>query len=336
MIGSAHVTNAFLFVGALFCLVISFQYEAQAYAGITEGMLVLGTPMAVLMAITFNYCKVALIWVIARGSGMGSFIGTATKFLAILLSLLASMIVITQSSDQTNMAQALAEARQSVQREFRHREEHMEALFNREMTASVARFEHKRQGIRDEHQARISDYEAKRNAEMDNTFGPNRDFKGPRYREYVRLLDDEAVALKRKLADLNDAEGARQEQLFHEKSAQMDILSREREQRLSAINRDSFDGVTEAQNPVLLPLLRLVNALFGSEFTPAHLALLLSVLITLIVEFTPIALVLYAASATSRAHSSAKERVRQPSQSDPQREEPNRHDDNITPLRKTP
>lgn len=286
--------NAALLQGALLCMGLSYFFEVQAYEAITPGMAFLGIPLPIAMAFTFNYCKFGLIWVIARSRLRGSLISRAVKYLAILLSLIATLIVASQAAHEPNLDQELKARRHQTETEYRQWSQELQARATTEEAASRQRHAQLRAEAQTRHQQAVLDYEAKRNQEMDIKDRQG-NFIGNRYKEYARLLDEARAGHQRELDRLREEERREQQVIQERLTAARQSLDGQRATDLARLTLENLHGTEAVQNPKLLPVLHLINAVAGVKLTPIHLALAVGLLITFIVEFAPIGLVTYVA-----------------------------------------
>ncbi|MBU0501601.1 MAG: hypothetical protein KJ558_08020 [Gammaproteobacteria bacterium] len=286
--------NAGLLLGAMLCMILSYHFEVQAYEAVAPGMALLTIPLPIVMAFTFNYCKFGLIWIIARSRLRGALISRAVKLLAILLSLIATLIVATQAAHEPNLEKELEARRYRAEAEYRERGQELKAKSTVEESASAQRYAQLRTEAQAYHQQAVLDYEAKRNKEMDNR-GRRGNFNGDRYKEYSRLLEESRTAFQAELNRLREEERGEKQAIQDRLGEERKSLAAKRETDLGHLNREDLHGVEAVQNLKLLPLLQLINEVSGTRLTPVHLALVIALLITSIVEFAPISLVTYVA-----------------------------------------
>ena len=293
---NSWLINSGLLTGAILCLLLSAVFELKAYDSIDGDLMIFTIPLAWAMAFTFNYCKIALLWVMGRSQQTGNkLLANTSKLLTVILSLVASMVVITSGSDQTNMDSVLSDVRLQTQRQFAEREQIMLDRHIKAENELLLRYSKVRNEIQSHIASKIERYEDLLLEEMENKNKQTGNFIGKRYNEFKRQLNEVKNDLTNQLVQIRGEETSELQTLRSSQSQELSNLYRNRDHSLASISRENFNGKEEVQNQIFIPILRLINASFNTALTPVDLALLISILITLVVELTPMALVLYLA-----------------------------------------
>lgn len=289
--------NLLIAAAAITLVYISYQFEVSAYT-VLLGPVLAGPKFATwkltgaeCLALGLNAAKVGLIFIIAHlvASRLGGVLRLkALRGLVLLLSLLMTLLVFAGQTISPHAERRLAALRQeaadrietalgSVNYAFDTRRARVEKTLDAEFKALKAA-----------HEVRLENHEKQLTKER-GIGGQN--FRGARYEELLRLIDEEKTDYRTQVRRLRD-----------EARADIAKIERDRQDALAAARKASGNGrtditledvfgTTEAQHPIVLRMVELVRTISDQDWiTPAMVTVLLTFLVSLVIEVLPIAL----------------------------------------------
>ena len=288
--------NIMLLLIAAGSLMVSYHYEYQAFSLPSPGTLV-GTniPIAHVMAAISSAGKLALIWIVARGNLTGSIMSGSLKILMILLSLLCSSMVISSNVFQSNMGNVLETVKKEVSKDYMVRENSLRTRYKDELNAISKNYIDLRAETTSRYSAEIKKYEEILKKQESVKYKNSEEYRGPIYKENLRLLTIVKSKLSLEIADLQSKESKERIYLNSDRKKESQQLARQRTEALGKVTPENYKNRDQVESKLIMPLLNVFNESFGSAYKPTHVSLLLATAITLMVEFLPIVLILYLA-----------------------------------------
>ncbi len=289
------LAHTMLLTVAIMLAMISYQIERLAYEAILPNMLLLGVSMAVFMALAFNASKLALAWVLARGRTMARSSAFVTKTLYVALSLLASVVVFSYHADAPNLLKVYKERRYEVSMTHGKRVEDYISRRKQEEQALIDGQARERRRIESKHEAKLAELKREREAEEKRTYRDSTEFRGPHYEDVMNRINSTEQEYHARVDQLNQADQQALDVHRHDTERGIQAKQEKRDHDLAGITLASVANNEAVQNRYLLAPVHLSNEILGTNLTPMHIALLLSLLATLAVEIGPLVLIVFIA-----------------------------------------
>lgn len=290
---------------------------------------------------------VAIVWhrYMQTEAGLSSFstriFSGLFRFGLVALSLISSLLYLAAHLDRPNLSQAREQDRRSIEQTRERELSRLRAQRGARIDELFARQSEERDEALRPHHQRIAQLEAERRAEMDNVV--HGVFKGKRYREFERLLNDE----KRELAKLAEsiAQYQRQEAdtARNRLDAGFDARARDiQESASTALRRlvgKDYAEDERANDPRIVAFLKIVESVFGKKAEPLQFVFVFSILLSLLMEigiviaFDTITLTVLARITAARHAEAIEQFIKTEASGDAAREE-QRHKSEVDRVRK--
>lgn len=292
--------KALFLVIAVLLVALSYQFEQIAYENILPAIMFFGVPISILTAIAFNAAKLSMAWIAVRGTTTSRLGATTAKLVYIMLSLLASLMVVSFHADAPNLEQAVRDQKFEITQAFAARIREVQAVETSQSQTIRERLQHQRDDIMNRYQKVLDQLEVDRKAEMLNTDSSG-NFLGKRYREIMRQIALKTTERDQRIDALNDKEQQSLSALQAKLQTQINTLQQKRDIEMAKVSRESLRSDDRAMAPYLVAPVRLVNSIMGSDLTVMHLALLITLIMTAGIEFSPLVLIGHLARDSSSA-----------------------------------
>jgi len=280
-------------------LVISFTFEKIAYQAVLPNLQFYGISLGIVMALAFNSAKFTLAWRIGNFRSASYFSTIFALLLYGSLSFIASFLVYAAYADSPNLDRLLRSERAKVAASYDDRLQSVRDATEKDITTIQARYRELRNKTQQNAQQHLDELEKARQAEMKIT-DANGNFIGRRYKEIMRLIKLTKENRDARIDELNQKEEEEIKALRATWQEREKRILTERDKAVSKITRESLRDSEAAQSRWLTAGPHLLNRMFGWEIDHSHLALLLSILTALIVEFGPLVLITPVARDLSR------------------------------------
>jgi uncharacterized membrane protein YciS (DUF1049 family) len=129
---------------------------------------------------------------------------------------------------------------------------------------------------------RIHQLEAMLLKEMDNVV--NGIFKGSRYKELERRMENEKAARQTILDRLHKRQSEEVDQLEKQTTVSHQNTQAAFERRLDHIGKDDFSNDDRVNDPQIVAILKVTDSLFGMKFQPMQFVFIFSLLLSLLME----------------------------------------------------
>ena len=280
-------------------LVISFTFEKIAYQAVLPNLQFYGISLGIVMALAFNSAKFTLAWRIGNFRSASYFSTIFALLLYGSLSFIASFLVYAAYADSPNLDRLLRSEQAKVASFYDTRLASMGKQRDDEIAMIEKDFASRLKSFLDQKNEDLKDLYTERRRERGIRY-PNGDYHGPNYakiEDEIAKIETEIDQYKAKIS----GEKKQAIEAIHAKwhKEEQRILA-ERDKAVSAITRESLRDSEAAQSRWLVAGPHLLNKMFGWQIDHSHLALLLSILTALIVEFGPLVLITPVARDLSR------------------------------------
>lgn len=285
------------FIAIAICLVcVSFVFEKTAYLSFMPSVAIFGVLLSDFTAATFNASKLALAWVLARGKAVTRSTAFFTKIIFICLSLLSSVIVFSYYTDAPNLAKVHRERVYEVEQTFAKRIDAQQQRIHTAKEDVVRRYDNERQRVQTFYLSKLKQLEARRIAEKERKYKGSEEFRGPAYDEIMRQIGINKEEQQAQLVTLRTQESEEMEALRLASETKIETLQQQRDSAMTNISLEDIANDRAAQNPHLVSTAHMMNEILDAHISPLHIALLLSVLATLAIEFGPLVMVGFVAN----------------------------------------
>lgn len=279
---------------ALTLVYISFLFEREAFTVLlgTFGTsnIFPGSPVTLAEALAFglNGAKIGLPFVIVQMSvvdGRWALMPRLLRILILILSLLMTLVIV---SGQTISPQAEARLEAFRTEATDNHEAELTVLGDetaQQLARITERFAAETTAVRNTSATRIAEWNAQRDVERG--IG-GQDFKGTRYEDLERLILDEQNSSAKRLDELRREELAATTAITQEATGKRTSLEQKLTDTLSKTDFDTVYASSEAQNPYILKFVTVLRQFIESNaVNPVLMTIGLSVLISLLIEVTP-------------------------------------------------
>lgn len=282
---------------ALTLVYISFLFEREAFtvllgsfgtSNIFPGSVV---TLAEALAFGLNGAKIGLPFIIVQMSvvdGKWALVPRLLRILILILSLLMTLVIV---SGQTISPQAEARLEAFRAEATDNHEAELTALGDetaQQLARISERFAAELTAVRNTSATRIVEWNAQRDVERG--IG-GQDFKGTRYEDLERLILDEQNSSAKRLDELRREELTATAAVTQEAAGKRTGLEQKLADKLRETDFDTVYASTEAQNPYVLKFVSVLRQFIESNaVNPVLITIGLSVLISLLIEVTPMTL----------------------------------------------
>lgn len=280
---------------AIVGLGLSYYFEEKAYSLLMPNHYFFGAALSVLLAFVFNAFKFTLIWMTnIHKDSLRRFQSLTIRNLIFLNSMLCSLLVFGLSFYEPNMDSLIFERKAEINRAFDAKKFYEITVFESEKQNLDAHFNALQKKVSEDFLPRIQRYEALRQVEMSNV--KNGTFIGDRYKEFDRFLSTEKDNLNNALSKLIEQQRMEHQKLRQAHDKRLQQIEKELTAQLNNVTRENLHGQEDAQIPAVVALLNLLNPLLNTTLQAMHISLIMSLLATIMIEFSPIMLIGYVAS----------------------------------------
>lgn len=211
----------------------------------------------------------------------------AFRFGLLGLSVLCSLLYLGVRMDRPNLPEVRAEALRASEARLDADLKRLAAEKRRRLAVEGKRRQKHYEDTLGPYQRQVEELEALLRKEMDNAVGGR--FKGPRYRELERRLEEARKARDRTLVTLS-ARQSRETRAFEtalerEMETRRARLLAAAEKRRKALQTSTFAGDERVEDPHVVGLIRMAASVFDHRVTPLQFVFAFSLFISLLMEF---------------------------------------------------
>lgn len=283
---------------AVLLYVISTWIEYLLYEQMFAGMVAVGVPLALVLAVTFNALKFLLSWTIALGRSLTSWMTHTSRLALLTVSGFATFVVAADQTFDSRLNVLVDEQRTVIRSDFIEQERGVVARHRDALQSLREEFQRRERNVRAELEPDIAHYTECLKEQFhitDATGSP----VGPLWRACEAQRDEFRNRLERNVQGVWQEHDLRADALGREHAGAMNQLAVQREERLAGVHAGSLTGTTEAQAPFMQSVM-LVNDNLDINIQAVHVAIGFSLLIMLILELGAIALVTWVAGNIGR------------------------------------
>ncbi len=204
----------------------------------------------------------------------------------VVLSLLCSLLFLADHLDRPHLESVRTVDLQHVQTQFINAIEHLDSQIANQQTVLQNKQKDEINTIRQSHTPRIKQLQTALSNEMSNVV--NGTFKGPRYKEYERLLNDETMALASDL-DTTSARHLQETEVFDLTLRKETTLARkaavEKSERQREVLMMKDYAVDERVNDSrIVAFLKITESILNKDFLPLQFVFIFSILLSVLME----------------------------------------------------
>ncbi|MFP7753712.1 hypothetical protein ACLG6S_03495 [Thermodesulfobacteriota bacterium B35] len=199
-----------------------------------------------------------------------------------ILSMLCSMLFLTAHLDRPNLTRVRQERLAAITARARAETERVRARFGEKRRLLMMRQQEERASVTSRYQTRIDRLENLLRREMDNVV--NGVFRGPRYRELERRLQEEEASLQQELEACRQRQEKAARNLEEGLEAELRTLQSDTDRRLRQVASADYSTDEEVNDPRIVALLNTAAVIFHHRWQPLQFVFFFSILVSLLME----------------------------------------------------
>ncbi|WP_427454823.1 hypothetical protein [Litorimonas sp. WD9-15] len=282
-----------IFAGLSLALV-SFFMEYIGYGGLLGDKIsgtILGLSVIFIIAAALNAAKIGLTYIIAAKTKKRTgeyYTAQLLRGLFVTLSLVLTIAVVGGPIMTGNVDATLEAHKQEVREIYQRTTDDVQNSILMDLNAVT---ETTKRSIALETARHKSVYDPLFEARHAETFIGGKYFEGVRYKMFTKLLNEETALHQKNLADIQALETAQRAEIYARRDAALGEAQSGETRDLNALTRDDVRQSQDALAPEFLSLLTIAAVLVPSvEDNPQVLVLLFILLLSAVIEFTPLVL----------------------------------------------